>query len=422
MIIRSARFLVTRLLFLAMGLPIARYRKEVEKLWSLSEGDRAEELGQLLARNRPLNSAGVEMSGLETLTSSPSMSKKQLCNQSMKGQGKSGKSGFGRHTAGTTGEPTQVTLNRKELAQMLGVRDYCFRHYGLKLGQREARLWGRPDAGVKSRLKNFVMNRRVFHPVGPAAKDEVADLLSWEPDYLYGYASLLLEAAQILAKMDIEFHPPKCVVCTAESILPAQKAYISRAFKAPVAEEYGSTEFDVIAFECAEGHRHLVNPWVLVEYTEDKGCLVTDVSRTSQNLVRYELGDYVSLESSGCTLLGGTEVIRQLEGRSINRFAYLLKNEKFHALEFARAVNRYQLISGEAFEFTVYQHQYGRFILETSISPKKGRLDLSAFISEYLYRVVGVRVNITPTNEGINRGSHKKKGYFVQSMDLDHDG
>jgi len=423
MIIRSARFLLTRLLFLAMGLRITRYRKEVEQLWSLSEEARTESLNRLLARNRPLNSVGVEVSSLGALESSPSLAKQQLRNQSAQEQRrKRGSSRFGRHTAGTTGEPTQVSLDRKELARMLAVRDYCFRHYGLKLGQREARLWGRPEAGIKTRLKNFVMNRRVFHPVGPEAKDEVASLLSWNPDYLYGYASLLLEAAQILDGMETEFDPPKCVVCTAESVLPAQKAYISRVFKAPVAEEYGSTEFDVIAFECTEGHRHLVNPWVLVENNEGKGCIVTDVSRTSQSLVCYELGDYVSLESSGCTLLGGTQVINQLEGRSINRFAFLSKNEKFHALEFARAVDRYQSLSGEVFEFTVYQYQYGRFELETSIGPEKGRQDLSSYISEYLYDVVGKSVNVVPAGEKIAREPSAKKGYFVQAMESDHDG
>lgn len=422
MMIRSARFLLTRLLFVAMGLPIGRYRKQVEQLWSLNDGTRADRLDQLLARNRPLNADGKEVGGLEKLRSSPSMSKKQLRTQSARRQGNDGKSRFGRHTAGTTGEPTHVSLGRKELARMLAVRDYCFRHYGLKLGQREARLWGRPEAGSKSRLKNFVMNRRVFHPVGSEAKYEVAELLRWKPDYLYGYASLLLETAQILDGMEIEFVPPKCVICTAESILPTQKAYISKVFKAPVIEEYGSTEFDVIAFECAEGHRHLVNPWILVENTEDKGCLVTDASRTSQSLVRYELGDYVSLASSGCTLLGCAEVIEQLEGRSINRFAYLSKDEKFHALEFARAVDRYQSLSGEVFEFTVYQNHYGCFELDTFPPPKKGGQDVSSFVSEYLYDVVGKSVDVVPTGERVASASFTKKGYFIQAMELDHEG
>ncbi|TYC62729.1 CoF synthetase [Marinobacter sp. BW6] len=421
MIIRWPRFLLTRLLFLAMGLPITRYRKEVEQLWSFSKEVRAKSLNRLLARIGPLNSAGVEVNSLGALESSPSLDKTQLRNQSAQKQRNGGKSRFGRHTAGTTGEPTQVSLDRKELARMLAVRDYCFRHYGLKLGQREARLWGRPEAGIKSRLKNFVMNRRVFHPVGPEAKNEVAALLSWKPDYLYGYASLLLEAAQILDGMEMEFEPPKCVICTAESVLPAQKAYISRVFRAPVAEEYGSTEFDVIAFECIDGHRHLVNPWVLVENAEDKGCIVTDVSRTSQSLVRYELGDYVSLESTECPLLGSPEFIHQLEGRSINRFAFLSKNEKFHALEFARAVDRYQSVSDEVFEFTVYQYEYGRFELETSISPKKGRQDLSRYISGYLYDVVGKPVDVIPAGEKIAPESSVKKGYFIQAMEPNHD-
>ena len=421
MILRPARFLLTRCLFLAMGLPIARYRKEVENLWSLNEGAREEKLGRLLAHIRPCNSAGAVVDGMDVLNVSPSLSKKKLRNQSRERQGAKEKSRFGRHTAGTTGEPTEITLDKKELARMLGVRDYCFRHYGLKLGQREARLWGRPESGVKSWLKNFVMNRRVFHPVGLDATKEVAELFKWKPDYLYGYASLLLEAAQILTSMDIEFDPPKCVVCTAESILPAQKAYISRAFRAPVAEEYGSTEFDIIAFECTEGHRHLVNPWVLVENSESKGCLVTDVSRTSQSLIRYELGDHASLDKSGCTLLGATDVIHQLEGRSINRFAYLSRNEKFHALEFARAVDRYQSMSGEVFEFTVYQYQYGHFVLETSTNPGKGRQDLCEFISEHLYPVVGEEVNIIPADERIDTEPSDKKGYFVQAMELDHD-
>ncbi|KPQ01351.1 MAG: phenylacetate-CoA ligase [Marinobacter sp. HL-58] len=413
--------MLTRMAFICMGLRVSKYRKEVEALWAMPENDRNNELDRLLRKNRPLNAAAEEVTSLEKLFSSPPLSKRALREQDSQGRGK--KAGrFGRHTAGTTGEPNHVSLCRSELGRMLGVRDYCFRHYGLKLGQREARLWGRPEAGMKSWVKNFILNRHVFHPVGPDANNEMAGLLDWKPDYLYGYASLLLDAAQILETMDIEFVPPKCVICTAESILPAQKAYIARVFKAPVAEEYGATEFDVIAFECTEGHRHLVNPWVLVENSGDNGCLVTDVSRTSQSLVRYELGDSIELELSECIRLGAPEVISHLEGRSINRFAYLSRNEKFHALEFARAVDRYQSQSGEVFGFTVHQYRYGCFVLETSSDPKKGIQDLSDFIVEYLDGVVGVRVEITPENEKIVAEPTAKKGYFIQAMEPDHDG
>tara|TARA_R110000850_G_scaffold102658_1_gene212021 strand:- start:15488 stop:16744 length:1257 start_codon:yes stop_codon:yes gene_type:complete len=414
MIIRSARFLLTRLLFLAMGLPIARYRKEVEQLWSLSEEARTESLSRLLARNRPLNSANAKVSGLEDLRSSPSLSKKQLRSQTTQGQQKLGKSGFGRHTAGTTGEPTEITLDRKELARMLAVRDYCFRHYGLKLGQREARLWGRPEAGIKSRLKNFVMNRRVFHPVGPQAKDEVADLLSWKPDYLYGYASLLLEAAQILDGMEIEFDPPKCVVCTAESILPAQKAYVSRVFKAPVAEEYGSTEFDVIAFECTKGHRHLVNPWLIVEKGEDNG-LISDVSRTSQNLIRYQLGDSFTIKDLACRALGNVESIEQLQGRTLDRFFYLSESNKIHASVFSQLFDQYFTETNDIFAFSLRQDAYAELEVFIDSAPTNGTMNLKEFLKREISGFAGVRIDVEVAVV-VNGDRSEKRNYFVQNM------
>lgn len=413
MTVRPVRFLLTRLLFLAMGLPVRRYRKEVEDLWSLSEEARSRKLDQVLARNRPLNAVGVAVTGLEVLRSSPPLSKKQLRTQSRE-QEKGRVSRFGRHTAGTTGEPTQVSLSRAELARMLGVRDYCFRHYGLKLGQREARLWGRPETGIKSRLKNFVMNRRVFHPVGPNARDVVADLLKWQPDYLYGYASLLLEAARILESTDLKFKPPKCVVCTAESILPAQKAYISQVFKAPVAEEYGSTEFDVIAFECRDGHRHLVNPWLIVEQGEDNG-VISDVSRTTQNLIRYQLGDLFTINDSACRTLGGVEFIEQLQGRTLDRFFYLSESNKVHASVFSQIFDRYLTETNDVFSFSLRQNAYAELEVFIDSTPKNGANNLEEFLEQEISSVAGARVAVE-VSVVANRDSSEKRNYFVQNM------
>ncbi|MBU2955604.1 CoF synthetase [Marinobacter sp. F3R08] len=412
--IRAARFLLTRLFFLGMGLPISRYRKEVEQLWRLNEEGRADSLDRFLARNRPLNSAGIEVGSLDALKSSPSLSKKQLRSQPRLRQTKSGKPGFGRHTAGTTGEPTEVTLDRKELGRMLAVRDYCFRHYGFKLGQREARLWGRPESGVKSLLKNFVLNRRVFHPVGPQAQAEVAHLLSWKPDYVYGYASLLLETARIIDGSEIEFDPPKCVVCTAESILPTQKAYISRVFNAPVAEEYGSTEFDVIAFECTKGHRHLVNPWLVVEKGKF-GDLISDVSRFSQNLIRYQLGDSFTIHRTECSSLGSTEYIGQLQGRTLDRFFYLSESEKIHASVFSKAFDQYFKETIDVFTFSLQQDAYTQLEVFLDRAPKSGIANLKIFLEQEISNFAGVQVGVRVSV--VARGSRsEKRNYFVQNM------
>lgn len=414
MIVRLVRFSLTRLFFLAMGLPISRYRKEVESLWNLSDSDRVEKLNRLLVSNHPKNSAGVDVTGLEALSSSPPLSKKQLSTHSNDLQSMGSRLLFGRHTAGTTGEPTHVALNRIELSRMLGVRDYCFRHYGVKLGKREARLWGRPESGVKSWVKNYVMNRKVFHPVGPNAGNEILDLVKWQPDYLYGYTSLLLEAAKLLESMDLEFEPPKFVVCTAESVLPAQKAYISKVFRAPVAEEYGSTEFDIIAFECKKGHRHLVNPWLIVEGSEEGG-LISDVSRTTQDLVRYQLGDQFFIKESSCHLFGNHQYIESLQGRTIDIFFFFNEKDKVHIITFSRILDRYFSESGDVFSFIMVQNSYSMLDLKIDTVPIKG-VD---FLKELFEREVKLETGLSVSLNiiiGSLTSDYGKRNYFIQNL------
>jgi len=300
---------------------------------------------------------------------------------------------------------------------MLGVRDYCFRHYGVKLGLREARLWGRPEAGIKARLRSFVMNRRVFHPVGPKAGDVVVELIKWKPDYLYGYASLLLEAARLLEGMDLEFEPPKCVVCTAESILPAQKDYISKAFKAPVAEEYGSTEFDVIAFECRDGHRHIVNPWLIIEGDESDTCLVTDVSRKTQGLVKYQLGDSLSVSGTVCKRMGGGQIIDRLEGRTLDRFFYVTSQEKIHATVFPPLFEAYFSKKNEVFGFTVVQVEFSEIRVFVDKLEQSNGHDLQAFLESELNHHLNINVNVSVEIKMRDEGEEMKKhNYFVQLM------
>jgi phenylacetate-CoA ligase len=414
MIVRSARYLLTRLVFLVLRLPVSRYRNEVERLWRIGGDARFKELDEMLSRNRPLDSQGKEVKSLGDLSAAPVLLKKQLRVEPLKSLGKSRKPKFSRHTAGTTGEPTHVSLNRRELAQMLGVRDYCFRHYGLKLGQREARLWGRPESGIKSWARNFVMNRRVFYPVGGKAEQEIAALMSWRPNYIYGYSSLLLEAAKLLDEMQLEFKPPRCVISTAESILPSQKAFISRVFKAPVAEEYGSTEFDVIAFECSDGHRHLVNPWLIVE-DDKEGGVVSDLSRVSQDLIRYRLGDSFTIKGADCGFLGDQKYIDQLRGRTIDSLFFVNKSEKIHEIFLSRLFDRYFRENNDLFSFQMKQHEYADLDVFIDAPPVNGIEHLRVFLEQEISNIaethIDVRIHIGKTRE-----SSRKRNYFIQNM------
>tara|TARA_Y100001001_G_scaffold157550_1_gene175850 strand:+ start:3632 stop:4888 length:1257 start_codon:yes stop_codon:yes gene_type:complete len=417
-VISKLRFVLVHFFFFTLGLRVGQSRRELEALFELSEDDRSLELERRLSSCRPINSIGEEVTSFKDLNSSPPLSKDRFREQCAAEKISKG-AAFGRHTAGTTGAPTNVALGRKDLSRMLAVRDYCLRHYGIKLGEREARVWGRPDKGWKGMIRNLVLNRSVFYPVGDKALDEVKRLLRSKFVYMYGYASLILEVARLIEKYQLDPPDLRCIICTAETVLKSQKQYISHVLKAPVIEEYGATEFDIIAFECDEGHRHLVNPWIYVEQSDEGECLISDMERKPKGIVRYQLGDSLKIKRTDCHLLGSTKSIDELEGRSINRFAFVDGGKKFHAVEFARIVEGYQLESGESFGFTIVQMGFGEFELYAESQPEEGIRCLSDYISSEIERRLGYKIRVSPPGNqaGLSSPKFHKAGYFIQNLE-----
>lgn len=403
---------MARSVFLAMGLRIGYWRRLVEQAWSAQSRDQYIE--SALKTVMPLDADGNVVTTLTELQAAPILKKKTFRQSASK---PAKVTLFHRHTAGSSGDPTEVWLDRRELGRMLGVRDYCYRYCGIRVGDKEGRLWGRPDRGFKSRLKNFLLNRRIFNTSGQKLESEVRGLIEWQPAYLYGYASLLMECARQLIHTEQSIPGLQCVIVTAETVLPSQKEYLSRVFNCQVYEEYGASEFDIIAFECRRGHRHLVNPWLLVESGPEEQALVTDVCRKSQSLVRYELGDTLQLSKLSCSEIGSPKAISILEGRSSNRFVFTEDKNRFHAVEIAYAVNEYQIENGELFQFNLIQSSPGLVRLFCNPEPRNGAEDLANYIQIIIRDKTGYNVCIMTCND--ERQLSSKKPYFEQKIQDD---
>lgn len=219
----------------------------------------------------------------------------------------------------------------------------------------------------------------------------------------------------LVEKHSIRFRSPKCVICTAETILPAQKDYLAKIFGAPVAEEYGATEFDVVAFECRAGHRHFVNPWLLIKESEDS-LLITDVSRRSTSIVNYELGDSGTIENGACRQLGDSAYLRELAGRSINRFVYIDRETKFHSVDLSYAINEFQSNEGEIFSFQIVQNEYGVLDIYTSEKIRAGSEVFKTYMERYVKSKTGNEVVVHVLSKG-NTSRPSSKSYFIQNID-----
>ncbi len=406
------RYWLARSLYSILRLRIAYWKRQVRDMWGLTELEREQALSAILEARLMSDREGQLVKDLSDLEPAKSTTKADLNDQASQLDRKEIRS-FKRHTAGTTGDPTQIRLSRRELGRMLGVREYCFNHWGLSLGDREARLWGRTDLTRLTQIKNFLMHRKVFHASGENVRSELKKLIKWKPTYIYGYSSLILELVQFIDKNSLKPPRLKIVICTAETILPSQKKYVEQVLSAPVVEEYGSTEFDIVAFECMHKHRHLVNPWLWIK-SEFGENMFTDVSRESQTLINYAIGDHLAISKTGCKELGSNCIISTLEGRSIHRFAWFDPNEKFHSSEFSAVITKFQNERNDFFQFFIQQKDYSEFNIFLNPEPMAGSDELVSEIKKYIFKRYKKNIHIDASNS--RQKPRGKRSYFVQSI------
>jgi phenylacetate-CoA ligase len=187
--------------------------------------------------------------------------------------------------------------------------------------------------------------------------DEGQAGLAWEAlnrgraAYAYGYASALAELALMWDVRGRRLSPGglECVISTAEAMSPSQERLVETVFGAPVVREYGSTEFNEIAFECPDGGMHMNADRLLVEFIVEDGrpaapgeparIIITDLDNLATPLIRYPLGDWGSYTDAPCACGRTLPLLKDLSGRE-GDFLLLPGGGRSHAAVLASAMER----------------------------------------------------------------------------------
>jgi len=155
-------------------------------------------------------------------------------------------------------------------------------------------------------------------------RDIVAELNAFAPTILATYPS----AAALLAeeRMDGRLRTsPREVWVGGEDLSAAKREFVQDAFGCPVTSSYGASEFLSLASECNRGHLHLNSDWVILETVDAQGravapgeagvtTLLTNLANHVQPLIRYDLGDRVTVHAHACACGSSLPVI-EVQGR-----------------------------------------------------------------------------------------------------------
>lgn len=241
-------------------------------------------------------------------------------------------------TSGTTGEPAVLVHDRRSLAVYIGVgavRVLPDRQTLWKLMRRGTRMAGVYVTGGHFLAYSMTMRRlrerpwtrrtlRVISALDPLDRI-VAQLGAFQPTILGGYPSVLRQLAgeQMAGRLHID---PVIVTAGGEALSDEARAFISKAFGAPVASPYACSEAGMIAAECAERWQHVNADWTILEAVnadhrptppgeQSHSTLLTYLGNRLQPILRYELGDRVIERPDPCPC-GDPMPAFRVEGRT----------------------------------------------------------------------------------------------------------
>lgn len=137
-----------------------------------------------------------------------------------------------------------------------------------------------------------------------------AALAEWNPTSVASYPTVLVQLAEEQRAGRLRL-APRSLLSGGEGLSDHDRRTIEDAFGCAVVEDYGASECLNIAHGCGERRLHVHDDWVVVEPVDERmrpvpsgepsfTVLVTNLANRVQPLVRYDLGDSVTLETGRC--------------------------------------------------------------------------------------------------------------------------
>lgn len=238
-------------------------------------------------------------------------------------------------SSGTTGHPGWFVHDPGALAVYDALEVQRFRGVGLaqswRPGERYAMVaaTGGHFAGVSSveRMRRsvpwmapYVRSCSLMQPV----RSLVAELNRYQPAIVATYptAAEMLAEEQASGRLHLRLRE---IWTGGEWLAHATRARLRSVFGCPVRNSYGASEFLPIAWECRHLNLHVNSDWVILEPVDAAGrpvapgsrshsVLLTNLANRVQPLIRYDLGDAVTLHDRPCACGSAFPAI-SVEGR-----------------------------------------------------------------------------------------------------------
>ncbi|REJ73187.1 MAG: phenylacetate--CoA ligase family protein [Acidobacteria bacterium] len=242
------------------------------------------------------------------------------------------------HTSGSSGTPLRIHLLREEARTSLAVREVrSCGPAGVGFARPRATFSGRvvvPDPQSPGPFHRYnAVERQVyfsaFHLSRRTAPTYVAALRRHRTVWMTGYASSIHELARLALEAGLEpgreLPTLEAVITTSEALTRPMRSVIAEAFGARVFEEYSSVENAFFASENEHGQLLSSSDFGILESVDHRlrpqaagvpgEALATGLTRFGQPLIRFRVGDLVTLSDRPALCGRPLPVLESVVGR-----------------------------------------------------------------------------------------------------------
>jgi phenylacetate-CoA ligase len=254
-------------------------------------------------------------------------------------------------SSGSTGTPTKILFSRRMHQKYFAIYEAVINNWaGLTFKDPRGTIGGRRivKEGVSKGpyyRYNFVEKQTYFsayHIALSTVKDYINGMIKHKVKYMTGYASANYFLARFIEEAGLKAPQMKAVLTSSEKLTPEMRDTFRRVYGCETFDSYNGVEASCLISECECHKLHIVPDVGIVEILNEKGrnckpgetgeVITTGLLNFNQPLIRYRMGDYVTLSSDqnckcGRKMLVVDEIVGRIEdtvigpdGREMMRF------------------------------------------------------------------------------------------------------
>lgn len=159
-------------------------------------------------------------------------------------------------------------------------------------------------------INPFMAQRLRCFAISQCTKDLVAELNAFAPTVMATYPTVAAMLADEFRRGALRFAPQE-IWTGGETLTPAVRERVEQTLGCAVRNSYGASEFMSIGWECGHRQMHVNSDWVILEPVDERGqpvlagqpsysTLLTNLANHVQPLIRYDLGDQITVSPDRC--------------------------------------------------------------------------------------------------------------------------